>query len=73
MHEYFKYDYSIVDGEIYSNVKSRYGYISACVSYDKVYGLYSGKLEIEPNSFQSQHVHVYDFKGKPHLFGNPKT
>ncbi|GHT83941.1 hypothetical protein FACS18947_0580 [Bacteroidia bacterium] len=62
-HEYFKYDYSIVDGQIYINEKTRYGYISACVSSNRVYGLYSGKLEIEPNSFQSQYIHVYDFKG----------
>ena len=44
----------------------RYGYISACISNNKIYGLYStNKIGEKENAFSSKEIHVFDFNGNP--------
>lgn len=44
----------------------RYGYISTCISNNKMYGLYSkNKIGEKENSFSSKEIHVFDFEGNP--------
>jgi hypothetical protein len=63
-HKYFKQECKVIDyNTIISSDKTRNGYLDVAVSSDKVYGLYSGKLDKEPNYFQSQYIHIYDFDG----------
>ena len=44
----------------------RYGYISACISNNKIYGLYStNRIGEKENAFSSKEIHVFDFNGNP--------
>lgn len=44
----------------------RYGYISTCISNNKLFGLYSeNEIGEKEDAFSSKEIHIFDFEGNP--------
>lgn len=44
----------------------RYGYISTCISNNKIFGLYSeNEIGEKEDAFSSKEIHIFDFEGNP--------
>lgn len=60
-HNYFDV---ICDEKLSDTKDSRYGYIDAAMSDDKIYALYDGGLVNRQNTYQSKMIHVYNNNGQ---------
>lgn len=60
--EYFPVEVKPGNNSLAFTSQSKYGYISACITDNYIYGLFSGK-ELDNQNFKGDQIHVYTYDG----------